>query len=61
MVLSVAFFSRSEVVRDSVLRSDIIREETLKRCYNISGYQKLSIAEKNKIYDKIKAIVESTI
>ena len=37
---------------------DLIRSETLKRCYDLPGYKELPLEYKNLIYDKIKLEVE---
>ena len=54
IIISVAYFVDSKEVQETILRSDYIRNETLKKCYKIKGYKDLSLADKNKIYDKIK-------
>ena len=37
---------------------ELIRSETLKRCYDLPGYKELPLEYKNLIYDKIKLEVE---
>ena len=54
IIISVAYFVDSKEVQETILRSDYIRNETLKKCYEIKGYKDLSLSDKNKIYDKIK-------
>ena len=65
-VISVAYFHDDPKVRDAVLLSDRIREETLKRCFAIPGFELLVIAshrdkearkEGNRIYDSVCAQV----
>ena len=54
IIISVAYFVDSKEVQEAILRSDYIRNEALKKCYEIKGYKDLSLVDKNKIYDKIK-------
>ena len=55
-VISVAEYA-DESTRSGILQSDFVRRETLDRCYNMDGYKDLPTAEKNKVYDRIKAEV----
>lgn len=59
IVESVAEYTKDKEIRDVVRKSDAIRREILRRCYNIDGYADLPLGEKNKIYDSIRAIVEN--
>jgi len=54
IIISIAYFADKKEVQEIILRSDYIRNETLKKCYEIKGYKDLSLSDKNKIYDKIK-------
>jgi len=54
IIISVAYFADNKEVQETILRSDYIRNETLKKCYEIKGYKDLSLDDKNKIYDKMK-------
>ena len=58
MVLSVSAFAQNSKIAEAVRKSDSIRAETLNRCYAMSGYAELPRAEKNRIYDSVKKIVE---
>lgn len=60
MVISVAGFCKGNVKRE-LARGDIVRRETLKRCYMIPGYKDLTREEKNRTYDAIKAEVETEV
>jgi len=52
-VLSVAYFSTNEEIKQTVLNSDKIRNKALKQCINTPGYNNMSLDEKNKLYDTI--------
>jgi len=54
IILSVAHFTNDNNIKNEILKSDYVRNETLKKCYEISGYKNLSLNEKNKIYDTLK-------
>ena len=54
IIISVAYFADNKEVQETILRSDYIRNETLKKCYEIKGYKDLSLSDKNKIYDKVR-------
>lgn len=41
-------------MRAELMRSDKVRREALKRCYKIPGYVRLTLPEKNKIYDRVR-------
>ena len=51
---SVAEWANNPHMRNEILRSDAVRRETLKRCYRIPGYTRLSRVEKNVVYDRIR-------
>lgn len=55
-IISVAHFTKDETIKNAVLKSDEIRQKTLKHCYSIVGYESLPLSEKNKIYDTVKAL-----
>ena len=55
---SVGRFAEDPRTRAAVLESDAIRRETLKRCYKIPGYVRLSRVEKNKVYDEVREQVK---
>ncbi len=61
MVISVSAFARDEMVRRAIARSDAVRRETLRRCYDTPGYAELTREEKNRYYDAIKAEVETEV
>ena len=53
MVLNVGAFADEDIcVTLNKLAS--IRDEVLRRCYEIDGYASLPLEEKNRIYDRIK-------
>jgi hypothetical protein len=54
-VISAAYYSNDKEVQNAVLKSDEIRDKTLNACYEIPGYESLSLTEKNRHYDRIKA------
>ena len=54
MVISVAYFAESAEIRDSVLRSDYVRDETLKRLLALPSYDCKSLKWKNRYYDYFK-------
>ena len=54
MVISVAYFAESAEIRDSVLRSDYVRNETLKRLLAHPSYYCESLKWKNRYYDYFK-------
>lgn len=58
MVLSVAAFVSGDM-RNGLVRSDAIRAEALRRCYEIDGYEVLPRDEKNRVYDRVRAEVEA--
>lgn len=60
-VISVAYASDDTEVRNAVLTSDYIRNETLKRCMEIPSYMGKSLYWKNRYYDVIKRKVMSEI
>ena len=59
IIISVAHFAKDETIKNTVLRSDEIRQKTLNYCYSITGYESLPLNEKNKIYDMVKAFYEN--
>lgn len=52
-VLPVAHFSNNEEIKQTVLKSDQIRNKALKLCVQTTGYNNMSLNEKNKLYDSI--------
>ena len=54
-VVSVAYFTNNEELKQSILNSDALRNQTLKACYSIKEYAALPLEQKNLIYDAIKA------
>lgn len=60
-VISVAYASDDAEVRNAVLTSDYIRNETLRRCMAIPSYMGKSLYWKNRYYDVIKRKVMSEI
>lgn len=54
-VVSVAYFTNNEELKQSILNSDALRNQTLKACYSIEEYAALPLEQKNLIYDAIKA------
>lgn len=60
-VISVAYASDDPAIRNAVLTSDYIRNETLKRCMAIPSYMGKSLAWKNRYYDVIKRKVMSEL
>lgn len=52
-VLSIAYFTNNEEVKQTVLKSDQIRNKALKLCVQTAGYNNMSLDEKNKLYDTI--------
>ena len=61
IILSVAYFTKDKTIKNAVLKSDEIRQKTLKECYSIPNYESLPLSEKNKIYDEIKARITNKI
>ena len=59
-VLSIAYFTNNEEVKQTVLKSDQIRNKALKLCVQTAGYESMTLEEKNKLYDTIvqKIIIE---
>jgi len=58
-VVSIAAYADSDAIAAAIIRSDAIRHETLNRCYRKKGYTKLPLAEKNKVYDAVRRMVEA--
>lgn len=61
IILSVAYFTKDKTIKNAVLKSDEIRQKTLKECYSITNYESLPLSEKNKIYDEIKTRITDKI
>lgn len=59
--VSIAEAVEDEKIKAEIIRNDIIRTETLNRCYAINCYENLSTEEKNIIYDKVRREVESEL
>ena len=53
-IISVAHFAGNEEIKKTVLTSDAVRAETLRRCYLIDGYTDFPLDKKNETYDRIK-------
>lgn len=60
-VYSIAAYAGNDTIAAAIIRSDMIRKETLKRCYDMPGYEALPLPEKNKTYEKVRATVEKEI
>lgn len=58
MVLSIASFVSDDEKRNAINRCFDIRTETLNRCYALPNYRYLPLSIKNKVYDRMKSIVE---
>lgn len=56
-VVSISTVCEDETLRESIYRSEYIRNETLKRCEAIPSYKHKPRKWKNKYYDMIKARV----
>lgn len=41
-------------MRAELMRSEKVRREALKRCYKIPGYVRLTLPEKNNVYDRVR-------
>lgn len=59
--ISIAEMEKDEKIKIEIMRYEIIRTETLNRCYAMSSYKSLSLEEKNAIYDKVRREVESEL
>lgn len=55
MVIDAAYFIRDKKVAKKLHQYSLLRDEALRRCYDIDGYDKLPIGDKNKIYDGVKS------
>ena len=53
-VVSIAAVVEDEEIRNTIIQSDYIRNETLNRCYAIPSYRYKSLKWKNRYYDVIK-------
>lgn len=53
MVLNVGAFANEDVCV-TLNKLANIRDEVLRRCYEIEGYKDLPLDEKSRIYDRIK-------
>jgi len=60
-IRSVAHYAENETVRDAVLQSDKLRNETLDACEKIPGYALLPKEDKNRLYDMVKKAVSLSI
>ena len=56
-VVSISTVCNDETLRESIHRSEYIRNETLKRCEAIPSYKHKPRKWKNKYYDLMKARV----
>lgn len=56
-VVSISTVCEDETLRESLHRSEYIRNETLKRCEAIPSYKHKSRKWKNKYYDLMKSKV----
>ena len=56
-VVSISTVCNDENIRESLHRSEYIRNETMKRCEAIPSYKHKSRKWKNKYYDLIKSKV----
>ena len=61
MIISVAEYVKDNKVRNTVLRSDYIRNKTLEKCYSIPGYDELPLKMKNAVYDNVRLSIEKEI
>ena len=59
-VVSIAEVCEGEL-REVILQSDYIRNETLNRCYAIPSYKQKSLFWKNRYYDHMKKRVMEEI
>lgn len=53
-VVSIAAVVEDEEIRNAIIQSDYIRNETLNRCLAIPSYRHKSLKWKNRYYDVIK-------
>ena len=53
-VVSIAAVVEDMELRDAIIQSDYIRNETLNRCYAIPSYQYKNRRWKNRYYDLMK-------
>ena len=53
-VVSVSSACGDSVLRESIISSDFIRSETLRRCLAIPSYQFKSLRWKNRYYDLMR-------
>ena len=56
-VVSIAAVVEDEEIRNAIIESDHIRNETLNRCLAIPSYRYKSLKWKNRYYDVIKSRV----
>ena len=61
MIITVAEYVKDNKVRNTVLRSDYIRNKTLEKCYSIPGYDELPLKMKNAVYDNVRLSIEKEI
>ena len=59
-VVSIAAVCGGEL-RESILRYEDIRNETMRRCLAIPSYMGKSLKWKNRYYDHIRKIVEKEV
>ena len=57
--ISIAEMAEDEKIKAEIMYYEIIRAETLNRCYAMNHYKNLSTEEKNVIYNKVRREVES--
>ena len=61
MIVSVAYYAENEEIKKSVLLSDSIRHEALRRLCAIPSYDCKSLKWKNRYYDYFKQKVEKEL
>ena len=60
-VVSIAAYIEDEELQKAVVRSDYIRNETMRRCLEIPSYRHKSLKWKNRYYDLVKRRVEDEL
>lgn len=59
-VISVSTFATTQEQKESLIFSDYLRLKTLECCYQIPGYEKLPLVQKNVLYDSILDCIKNS-
>lgn len=56
-IIDVCTWAEDRTVREDLKRATAVREEALRRAYELPGYEELTAADKRGYYDQVKADV----